>query len=331
MVRRTLARSLALAASAASLLTTGVRAEDRQLPAMNPVAASHLARAAEAAGDRWGRAYGYLCGPGPRLGNRVSDPALTPRWIFDDLAILGDRGTAIYALRTSAGVVLIDSGYSTKAESLLLPGLAQLGLNPADVKYVLVTHGHPDHFGGARLLQVRYGAHVIASAADWALITGPRTGLPLEVEDWMVAPGPDRDMALADGGELSLGGTRLRTVPIPGHTPGSLGVIFPVTDRGRPLMAAIFGGTILADGRIPDEGLRIYVRSLARFAEATRQAGVEVELQNHIMFDDTEAKLAALSSRGPQDPNPFVVGRDGYQAFLSVMSECVQAALARRP
>jgi len=53
--------------------------------------------------------------------------------------------------------------------------------------------------------------------------------------------------------------------------------------------------------------------------------GVDVEIQNHPIFDDTPARLAALTARGPNDPHPFVMGSDRYQRFWGIVSECMQA------
>jgi len=57
--------------------------------------------------------------------------------------------TAVWAVTTSAGIVLIDAGYADQLESVLLPGMKKLGLDPSQVRYVILGHGHGDHFGGA--------------------------------------------------------------------------------------------------------------------------------------------------------------------------------------
>ena len=48
--------------------------------------------------------------------------------------------------------------------------MRKLGLDPADIEYVLVSHGHLDHVGGAKLLQERFGARVLLTAADWDML-----------------------------------------------------------------------------------------------------------------------------------------------------------------
>ena len=60
----------------------------------------------------------------------------------------------------------------------LEPGLRSLGMDPADIKYALITHGHWDHYGGARYLQERYGTRIGLSAADWDLLDRAPVGGP---------------------------------------------------------------------------------------------------------------------------------------------------------
>ena len=62
-----------------------------------------------------------------------------------------------------------------------------LGLDPAQIKYVIVSHGHGDHSGGAKYLQDKYGAHIILSEADWDLLDRTRNNPNAQ-------PVPKRDM-----------------------------------------------------------------------------------------------------------------------------------------
>ncbi|MFF8970551.1 MBL fold metallo-hydrolase [Streptomyces sp. NPDC014995] len=61
--------------------------------------------------------------------------------------------------------------------------------------YVVVTHGHDDHVGGARYLADRYGARVLMSPADRDLASGAPP-----------ADAPARDLEIADRQRLTLGG-----------------------------------------------------------------------------------------------------------------------------
>ena len=200
---------------------------------------------------------------------------------------------------------------------------------PAQVKAIIIGHGHADHFGGSAYMQEHFGSKVYISAADWTLMESPpparggRQGGP-------AAPLPKHDQLITEGQPIAFGDLTVQPVAIPGHTPGSMGFIFPVKDNGKTRMAALYGGTVLTPGIISDEGLQTYLQSIARFKEATRKAKVEVEIQNHPLMDPIQVKLDRLRTRTKGQPNPFVVGTKGYQTFLEVMSICTEANIARR-
>jgi metallo-beta-lactamase class B len=127
-----------------------------------------------------------------------------------------------------------------------------------------------------------------------------------------------------------LGDVSVRAVAVPGHTPGSMAFIIPVIDRGTKYLVGLFGGSWLTPGLLNDEAMKTYIASVAHFKEATVMAGVEGWLQNHPLMVPFQDWLNRLASRGRSDPNPFIVGRDGYQQFLGVMTGCSEIALARR-
>jgi glyoxylase-like metal-dependent hydrolase (beta-lactamase superfamily II) len=282
-----------------------------------------LASPASAQNADWTAAKDFYCTPGKAHANNADDPLIAPTRIFDNLYAIGRTSTVVYALTTSEGIVLIDAGYPDQLEPVLLSGMQQLGLDPARITHVLVTHGHADHFGGATVLQQRYGARVGMAAADWELVERPgRGGAP--------PSGPKRDLVLAEGTPLRVGDTEISVIAIPGHTPGSLGFVFPVRDGGAMHTAALFGGAILLPGRQDVPALQAYIATLNHFADVTKQRGVDVEVQNHPLFDGMDVKLAALKSRRAGQPHPFVVGRNGYQEFLSVMAACLGEEIKRR-
>ena len=281
------------------------------------------------AGPEWAETFDFLCAVNPNRANRADDPEIEPLRVFDNLAVIGRTSTAVWVVTTSSGLVLIDAGYGDQLESVLLPGMQKLGLDPARVTHVIVAHGHGDHFGGASYFQQR-GARVAMGAPDWALVEapaapgrGPASAAPA------VAP-PQRDIAVTDGQVLTVGDTSFTFVMIPGHTPGSVGIVFPIKDGTTTRVAGLFGGSILIPTRIPEEGIRQYMQSIEHWRAATRKMSVDVEIQNHPMYDGFAAKLQRLAGRTPKEPNPFVVGREGYQRFLDVMSGCTEVQLARR-
>lgn len=293
--------------------------------------AAHIEKAKKLAGAEWAPEAKFFCLM-PRA-NSPTDPLIEPTRVFDNVYAIGRSGTVVYAITTSDGIILIDAGYANEVESVLLAGMKKLGLDPSMVKYVIVTHGHGDHFGGAPYFQEHYGAHVALSQADWDLMLNPPSP-PTGTKQGKAPAGPPvvapkKDVVAAEGQPITLGG-KVTPVLIPGHTPGSMALIFDVMDGGKHHVAGLFGGTILTAGRIPDEGLRQYLHSIDHFKTVAKQSKVDVELQNHPLYDGLEEKLAKLRDRKPGAPNPFVVGQANYGKFLDVMSECTQAEVARR-
>jgi metallo-beta-lactamase class B len=341
-MHRTSALWVLLAASASA----GAQQAPRLPPADPPSVTAIVNRARAAAATEWRETADFFCGRDSARANRADDPEITPTRVFDNLYAIGRTGTVVWAIMTRDGIVLIDAGYPDQVDTVLLPGLRKLGLDPNDVKYVLVGHGHADHFGGASYFQQR-GARVVLSAADWALVENapppaggnaaaaapPPTGAPPTGGGAPAAPAlppPKRDLVAEEGRPIEFGGAKIAPVLIPGHTPGSLGFVFDVDDRGQRHTAALFGGSILLVGRIPTDGLEQYVRSVEHFANVTRSLGVDVEIQNHPLYDGFVGKLERLGARAAADQHPFVIGSDAYQRFLTVMAECTRAEIERR-
>lgn len=312
-----------LIAAAVVALTCPLAAAQAQEAATE--AEAHVATARRLAGDELTAPFDFFCVPGNARPNNFAAPPLEPVRLFDNVYAAGNSETVVYAITTSDGIILIDSGSAAELEPVLLPGLIALGLDPADVRLVLLGHGHADHFGGAAYFQDEFGARVGTTEADWATIE--QAGGRGRGAD---AAAPSRDLVVREGNPIVLGDTTITPVEIPGHTPGSLGFIFEVFDDGERHLAGLFGGTVLATAYTPAPGLVQYVDSIAHFLDVTAAAGVDVELQNHPIFDDTPGRLAALAARAPGDPHPFVIGTEGFQRFWGIVSECMQADIINK-
>lgn len=308
----------------------------QQPPSDSPAVTAMIARLRESVGARWEPTVHFWC-EAPRA-NRADDPVIPPTKIFDNVYAIGNSGTTVYVVLTSAGLLMIDAlgagttdATTTQLESQLLPGFTALRLNPADVKIVLVTHGHADHYGGSRYFQERFGAKVYVSAADWAvMLAPPPAGRGGGGQTAAPTPLPTRDGDILDGIPITLGDVTVTPVAVPGHTPGSMGFIFPVRDRGAAHVAALFGGSWLTPQILSDAALETFLQSVGRFKAETARARVDVLLQNHMLMDPIQPKLDALARRGPAEANPFVVGTTEYQKFLDVMEGCTRVNLARR-
>jgi metallo-beta-lactamase class B len=94
-----------------------------------------------------------------------------PIKLFDNLYYIGFNDVGAWVVPTSAGLILFDTLNSTDdAMNVIEPEMKKAGLDPAQIKYILLGHGHADHFGGASYLQMTYHAKVLAAMPDWAAI-----------------------------------------------------------------------------------------------------------------------------------------------------------------
>jgi metallo-beta-lactamase class B len=283
-----------------------------------------VAKAKGIAGTKWATEERYFCDPSVRP-EKAADPG--PQKLFDNLyAIPGTYSLAnsvVYGINTPKGIILIDAGSKKDLDTILLPDLTKLGLDPANVKLIIVTHGHQDHYGAAAYFQEHYGSHVALSAADWDFMQNPAPGGPV------AADVPKRDVIAVEGKPLELGGEKVTPVYVPGHTPGALGLIFPVKDGKQTHVVAILGGAMRPTGATLAQ-TKQFRGSISHFEDWTRKMKVDVELQNHPVMDGFGDKLAQLRANKPGDPNPFIVGRENYTKFLDVMAACFDAGQARQ-
>jgi metallo-beta-lactamase class B len=280
---------------------------DIACPAVTPPAAT------TASGRGAGTATGAAATPRP-------DPPreqwyAEPAKVFDNLYFVGTKVHGSWAVTTSDGIIVIDTLYQYATDAEIADGLRKLGLDPAKIKYVVITHGHGDHDGGAKFLQDQFHPHLIMSAADWDLTDHDTRN-----------PKPHRDMIATDSQKLKLGDTTLTLYITPGHTAGTISTLVPVKDLGQPHLAVEWGGTAISV-RTPIAMLEAYVKSAERFRDVAVGAGADVIITNHTVFDSTLAKLDALQKRKPGDPNPYVVGKETVNRYLTVAEECGKATL----
>jgi metallo-beta-lactamase class B len=290
----------------------------------NAEAERHIAAARAVAGEHAGM-VDRLC-PVPITADsarRLPPPARTrddwyaePVKVFDNLYYVGMTEFSTWAVTTSEGIIVIDPIFDYSVEAEVVDGLRKLGFDPADIRYVIVSHGHGDHAGGAKFLQDNFGARVLLGAADWDL-------LEQQNPTWK----PERDIEVVDGQELTLGDTSLLLYLTPGHTDGTVSTLIPVRDGGSDHVAALWGGTLFNFG--PDTArFTDYADSAERFREVATRAGDVVLLSNLTDYVGSKQKLPALAARGAGDPHPYVVGTDSVRRYLTVANECAQAALA---
>ena len=318
-------KSLTLALGLTVILTPALPAQTPGGTVQSHVAAARAAGAKEHPGlfDRICLADALRPPPAPAAapGARPAPPPpsawhVEPAKVFDNLYYVGEKEFSAWAVVTSEGIIVIDTIFDYSVEDEVAGGLRKLGLDPKNIKYAVVSHGHYDHSGGARFLQERFDARVLMSAADWDMLDR-NTRDPAK---------PKRDMVITDGMKLTLGDTTLTFYLTPGHTAGTVSTLIPVKDGGRPHLAAAWGGTAFNFARSAD-AFKVYTSSAERFRGIVTQAGADVIISNHTVFDGTKEKISALARRRPGEPHPYVIGAKSVQNYLTVASECSTAAM----
>jgi metallo-beta-lactamase class B len=303
---------------------------------------AHIAAAKAAAGDDFQNLFNFQCnGPGPGGnrgaaaaggqrdggqraggqraggGQRQAGPPDPSTWhaepvkVFDNLYFFGQTEYAVWAITTSQGIIVLDTIFDYSVEDEVANGMKKMGLDPKNIKYAVVSHAHPDHDGGASFLQEHYGTRVIMSPADWDVLD-KRTNVTK----------PKRDIEATDGQKLTLGDTTLTLYITPGHTPGTISTLFPVTDNGKPHLAALWGGVGLNADK---ESVTTYIKSAQRFSDIVRQAGADVILANHTDWDRSKINLPMLAKHTAGTANPYVVGNTKVLNFMKVAIDCATA------
>jgi len=242
-----------------------------------------------------------------------------PFQIFDNLFYVGIEWVSCYLLVTTDGLILIDSLYGDHIDTAV-DGIRSLGYDPADLKYVLVTHGHFDHAGGAARFQETWGARVGMTEADWEL-----AATPPDDPEWAMDV-PVHDLVLAQGDTIELGDTEIRFHVTPGHTEGVLSMEFPVRDGSDQHRAFVFGGVGLNFEGVHRTNL--YLDSVARIRRLAGEEGnpIEVNIANHASQGRVFQRAEHLASRSDGDPHPFVDPR-GFGAWLDELQRNAEEKL----
>ena len=243
-----------------------------------------------------------------------------PAKVADNLYFLGTKVHNAWAIVGSQGIIVMEALFDYAAEEEILGGLKKLGLDSGKVKYVILSHAHADHDGGAKLLQDSFpGVHLIYGAEDWEAVDKSTNH---------AGGKPKHDMVGADGMKVSVGDASVQIVTMPGHTTGTLSYLFEVRDNGKPLRVAYPGGTAIPFNATAAH-YNGYIASTKKMAKAAAEYGATALMTNHFEFDNALFKAYSAANRKPGQPNPFDVSTDGVARYFTVVEDCATAARKR--
>ena len=165
-----------------------------------------------------------------------------PFSVVDNVYYVGNAYVSSHLFDTGEGLLLLDTGLM-QTTYLLLESIRQLGFDPKDIRWILHSHCHIDHFGATRALQEKFGCMTYIPQADAPLLnTRPELNWSYDLElpyetpfDTYFAP----DGYVNPGDVLTFGNTKVEVFDAAGHTPGTVAYRFTLPGG---LKAAMHGG-----------------------------------------------------------------------------------------
>jgi metallo-beta-lactamase class B len=166
---------------------------------------------------------------------------LKPFQIFGNLYYVGETWLCMHLVDTSDGLFLLDAG-NFNTSGMLINAIWEVGFNPADIKWVVLSHGHVDHIGNADFLRNMFGCTLYIGEPDADMFTNNPAlsyihGNP-NIADGLFEP----DAVIRDGDFLQFGNTEITCFLVPGHTAGAIACFFDVTDGNETKRAGYYGG-----------------------------------------------------------------------------------------
>src|SRR3989449_10651233 len=286
-----------------------------------------MGAAKNAAGLEWSGTFLRLCIPPPPVTpapTASAGPPARQTWyaepakVADNLYFLGTKIHSAWAIVGSEGTIILEALYDYAAQDEIFGGMRKLGIDTRRVKYVILSHAHADHDGGAKLLQDEIpGVRLVYGAADWDAVDKSTNH---------AGGKPKHDMVGTDGMKISVGDASVQIVTMPGHTPGTLSFLFEVRDNGKPLRIAYVGGTAIPFNGANAEYYDGYIASSKKMAKAAADYGATALMSNHTEFDNGFFKAHTAANRKPGEANPFDAGAAVGARYFAVVPDCTTPA-----
>ena len=231
---------------------------------------------------------------------------VAPFRIAENLYYVGNKDVSVHLIDTGDGILLLDTSY-TQAAYLLLESIRELGFDPRDIKWIIHSHGHIDHFGCTRMLVEKYGCKTYFPLADLPLLN-ERADLNWHEEfsqnyeppyDIYFVP----DVLVSPGDVMIFGNTKVEFFDAGGHTPGTLAIRFTLPGGLRAAMHGGVGVNTLSSAYSVRKGLGTSWRdAFIKNVHALRGLEVDIVLGNHPGQSKTFQKMERLA----EEHNPFI-------------------------
>ena len=238
---------------------------------------------------------------------------LKPTKVFDNVYCIGTVSVVAWVINTSDGLILIDSMWDNRDAKLIEEGIKGFSLDPKNLKYILISHGHGDHYGGAKYLREKYGAKVVLTKTDTDLMNNVNTGA-----NSPRSPKTKVDIYAKNKDIITLGNVSVTILETPGHTAGCSSYIFPVQYKGKEYTAVLWGGTGLPREK---ELIGKYKQSAEYFKKEALARNASVSLTAHLFADNGYANLEKVYNLKEGEENPFIMTKENMEKYLNSLIE----------
>jgi metallo-beta-lactamase class B len=228
---------------------------------------------------------------------------IAPFKVMDNVYYVGPGSVSVWLVPTSAGLILFDTAQEPYVD-YVIDNIRKVGFDPKNIKYILLTHGHLDHFGGANKIKALSGARVALTEGDWNFMEQQAKARPPKAGD----EPPARDMVIKEGDTITLGDTKVKVYVLPGHTPASPAYELTVYDNKKPYKGFVFGGPGPRNGV---EGGTEFLKSIERLEK--NFTDVQVALNVHSFLNSYPypnnmglLEMRDVKAKNPNGPNPFI-------------------------
>ena len=230
-----------------------------------------------------------------------------PFRIASNLYYIGDRMVCSHLIDTGEGLIMFDSGFPHSAH-LLVQAIWQLGFDPGDIRYLIHSHGHFDHFGAWLEFRTLYGCQIVMSRADHECLSANPALSLLEYSPNPYAGIIEPDILLDDGSRIELGNTSIECKLAAGHTEGTMAFFFDIEEDGRTYRVGYFGGIgfiSLYRDYMKKYGIeRDMQQAMRQTVRKLRREHVDITIGNHPEQNDTLGKRARMIEN--PGSNPFI-------------------------
>ena len=247
---------------------------------------------------------------------------MEPFQIFGNLYYIGDKKVCSHLIDTGDGLIAFDSGYA-HASHLYIRSIQALGFNPEDIRLIIHSHGHFDHFGASTKMKDLYGTPLALSRIDAERIRiNPATAL-MKYSSEPYGSIPPVDQYIEDGDIIAIGNTRIRCVSAPGHTEGTIAFFFDASDGNSTHSVGYIGGLGF---------LSLYKKFLKEYG---LPADMQEQMKNTILLMRKESPDITLGNHpnhnGTIEKREFMILHPGNNPFIdtTVWKEMLDALEAR--